>query len=888
MDQLCGKFDDISLANQNTPRAVGTQKTPRDLTTQNTPCTSGKKSLRRDSWVVSPSPSFIRRRIYDSNEDIEENTEMDTLMNKKEVENGVMEAIKEVNSALDGNDTEDNLNFYNCLKKMTATQKRVLLSQIEFNPSIVDFRITTSINAYLYGCTPLHAAASEGNLAGVNFLLEHGANVWKVDLQGKTALHHALANSHFEVAKEIEKKMRKKIRTPKKQINRRRSNKGSGLGIRRNSSDFSLPRPPSRSLFVNGSPSYLEQEDEINSSTQMLIDETQPMMGDKENLTEMEEEEDEIEEIRPLGEAAPVDLSNRTPLGLYCSEKKKIINKKNRNEEIDKQIETYFLKEGDHSIAPHIDPDNRIGGTPSLEFGYGHIPGWNAKMEDRILALSPLEVVDESNQAHSIGGTGWGIFAVFDGHGGAKASDFVAHHFLDCFLEAPSWQRFIENSEKPQEFRNDENSFPNFRNAYSNKEIFDVNIKTPYYDVELLKKALDEACKLVEDKLSDLPEFQTKSKKRYFMGQVDELKAAVDDSGTTACVALVTPYHIISANAGDSRMILVKEKLPKDNREAIIGDNSLGVRDQKLVPSLSPLYENSVHSKINDIKEVQYEALPLTIDDKSDDLDDWRRILNAGGCTLQEESILLNLFYKCKSYQELFLRVLRHDGDFTSDKYNKSEEELSTELEISGGYSEGLNSDLLRQFSNFPPLEEDLKRDIFERGGGDFANYIKSFTDVSMLLKSPSELETVEGHVWNRRVYVERIIRLGDEDCHPGFSLAMSRGLGDFRYKRISGLPLSEQLLIANPKIIVTERSKDDKYLFLASDGIYDVLENDQIASFLCDLDLGEEMCTTLSSSLSTYCDKVISKAMDEGTRDNLSTVLVNLNKPILSRKLNF
>ena len=228
--------------------------------------------------------------------------------------------------------------------------------------------------------------------------------------------------------------------------------------------------------------------------------------GRRDQFIEMEETEDDddeelVEIIRPLGESAPIDITNLTPLGLYCSKKKK---KKNE------QIESYFHREGDRSITPFIDPYNRIGGNPSLEFGYAHIPGWHATMEDRILAISPLEVIDESSNTVPVGGAGWGLFAVFDGHGGARASDFVANHFLDCFLEAPSWLRFIENSEEFQELRKDENSSPNFEiSSFTSKGIFDMkgNNADYYYNVDLLKLALEEAILMVEDKLSQLPEF---------------------------------------------------------------------------------------------------------------------------------------------------------------------------------------------------------------------------------------------------------------------------------------------------------------------------------------------------------------------------------------------
>ena len=118
----------------------------------------------------------------------------------------------------------------------------------------------------------------------------------------------------------------------------------------------------------------------------------------------------------------------------------------------------------------------------------------------------------------------------------------------------------------------------------------------------------------------------------------------------------------------------------------------------------------------------------------------------------------------------------------------------------------------------------------------------------------------------------------------------MSRGLADFAYKSDQTLSPSNQLLIANPKITCTERSPEDQYLFLASDGIYDVLGNDDIAAIVYALDNQERDGAGGErgdySQLPAYCDCVISEAMLKGTRDNLSTVLISLSKPTLSKQL--
>ena len=65
-------------------------------------------------------------------------------------------------------------------------------------------------------------------------------------------------------------------------------------------------------------------------------------------------------------------------------------------------------------------------------------------------------------------------------------------------------------------------------------------------------------------------------------------------------------------------------------------------------------------------------------------------------------------------------------------------------------------------------------------------------------------------------------------------TLAVSRALGDFDYKRDTTLKSIQQLVSPQPDISVRERNKDtDEFLVLACDGIYDVMTNEEVISFI-------------------------------------------------------
>ncbi|KAM3568694.1 hypothetical protein VYU27_009192, partial [Nannochloropsis oceanica] len=97
----------------------------------------------------------------------------------------------------------------------------------------------------------------------------------------------------------------------------------------------------------------------------------------------------------PVGMAAPVDLSGRTPLGWRVSaagEKK--------------ELEEELFALGDPSIFPTVPLQARTGGE-RLGFGYCSTPGWQPKMEDTVCVQTPLG-----------GGGGGGGGGIGEGEGG--------------------------------------------------------------------------------------------------------------------------------------------------------------------------------------------------------------------------------------------------------------------------------------------------------------------------------------------------------------------------------------------------------------------------------------------------------------------------------------
>eukprot|EP00800_Vazella_pourtalesii_P010813 TRINITY_DN2630_c1_g1_i5.p1 TRINITY_DN2630_c1_g1~~TRINITY_DN2630_c1_g1_i5.p1 ORF type:complete len:313 (-),score=57.49 TRINITY_DN2630_c1_g1_i5:290-1228(-) len=64
-------------------------------------------------------------------------------------------------------------------------------------------------------------------------------------------------------------------------------------------------------------------------------------------------------------------------------------------------------------------------------------------------------------------------------------------------------------------------------------------------------------------------------------------------------------------------------------------------------------------------------------------------------------------------------------------------------------------------------------------------------------------------------------------------SLAVSRALGDFDYKAQPKLTPIKQLVSPEPDIDVIERCEEDQFVLLACDGVWDVLENNEVVDLI-------------------------------------------------------
>jgi len=101
--------------------------------------------------------------------------------------------------------------------------------------------------------------------------------------------------------------------------------------------------------------------------------------------------------------------------------------------------------------------------------------------------------------------------------------------------------------------------------------------------------------------------------------------------------------------------------------------------------------------------------------------------------------------------------------------------------------------------------------------------------------------------------------------------LAVSRALGDFQFKANSSLAADQQLVSAEPDIIVHQRSQDDAFIVLACDGVWDVMTSKACADAIT-----KKMET--GATTSETCEHILDSCSDLQSRDNMSILVVKFD----------
>jgi serine/threonine protein phosphatase PrpC len=100
--------------------------------------------------------------------------------------------------------------------------------------------------------------------------------------------------------------------------------------------------------------------------------------------------------------------------------------------------------------------------------------------------------------------------------------------------------------------------------------------------------------------------------------------------------------------------------------------------------------------------------------------------------------------------------------------------------------------------------------------------------------------------------------------------LAVSRGLGDFRYKEDVSLPPNLQKVSCIPDFVVCDRDLiHDEFLIIGCDGIFDVMSCDEICQAV------QNIFNEGETDLGIAAEEILDLCLEKDSKDNLSLILV-------------
>lgn len=236
-------------------------------------------------------------------------------------------------------------------------------------------------------------------------------------------------------------------------------------------------------------------------------------------------------------------------------------------------------------------------------------------------------------------------------------------------------------------------------------------------------------------------------------------------------------------------------------------------------------------------------------------------------CDYMEDQIIsINNFNK-ESHRRLFCVFDGHGGDATAKLCVKRFPEIFAKCLTDNPFDYEL---AIKQSFNLMDKEIE-KIDSLATGNTAtviFINnkllYCANVGDSSCCIVSnkKGEFITVDDNLTNQKEK-DRILKFGTPiiDGRLGGVLAVTRGMGDFDMKKKG--------LICEPHITKKLIDSSLKYCIIASDGVWDVLTPDD-AFKICQ-ELGDPV---------KISEKLVENAMEKGSEDNISCIVVELNRP--------
>ena len=110
-------------------------------------------------------------------------------------------------------------------------------------------------------------------------------------------------------------------------------------------------------------------------------------------------------------------------------------------------------------------------------------------------------------------------------------------------------------------------------------------------------------------------------------------------------------------------------------------------------------------------------------------------------------------------------------------------------------------------------------------------------------------------------------------------NLNLTRALGDLEYKKNPSLKPQEQIISPFPDVVTKKVKKDDIFMLIGCDGIWETLQTKEICTII-EQRLSDNPDVKLTTIVEELLDRLIAKETIEGIGcDNMSAILIQFKK---------
>jgi len=450
-----------------------------------------------------------------------------------------------------------------------------------------------------------------------------------------------------------------------------------------------------------------------------------------------------------------------------------------------------------------------------------------------------------------------GLFGVFDGHGGCDVAMYVAIHIAKVLHETDSYK--------------------------SGK--FEKALKDTFMELDknVLDKNTEEALKFLQtysstEKLPNVKELN-KLVKEYKKERQEQTKEAQDETqalceeATMNIEEVLKRYEVMAMNKAAEESVSLEKSSAEHNEkkeklEKALDDASKPVKEETTETSeeektetsnetSSPKSSNGV-KKENDSKDVKSCGDSLDSEEKSEEKKNGNGNSSKGETPKKLTKVKPQKMKKSPQKVELDDDEDEDDADFQVSMNDDGSDEESEE-ESSGDEDSEEEDDDEDSWEDMDEADKNsavmLNEFIQESSSVEQPGHDSGTTaTVALLVKKKLLVANAgdsrcvvsrkdgkvhamsEDHKPEDEIEMKRIEKAGGEVSEQGRingGLNLSRAIGDHNYKKNKQLPHEEQMVSYVPDVTTIELNEHDEFMVLACDGIWNVMDNQEVVDFV-------------------------------------------------------